>query len=829
MPHRNEAAPPTPWSKDLAQPKIDETAYVHYCSNIIGDVRIGSHVLVAPGTSIRADEGTPFFIGAGSNIQDGVVIHGLEQGRVVGDDNQSYSVWIGKDVSITHKALIHGPCYIGNDSFIGFRSTVFNARIGEGCVVMLHALIQDVEIPPGKYVPSGAIITNQQQANRLPDVQPEDMEFGHHVVGINESLRQGYLCASNVSCINPIKSEMNNYGNGNGYSYKSSVPATGSLSPEVVAQVRQLVSQGYHIGTEHADARRFKTGSWKTCSPIQSKNPSEVLGALDACIEEHAGEYVRLFGIDPKAKRRISPIMIKRPDGKKIPQKSTTGNYSVPAAFGGQPATTNTTGLTQEVAEQVNSLLSQGYKISTEYANERRFKTSSWQNGPTISQTSTSQVLPALEQFLAEHTGEYVRLIGVDPKAKRRVVETLVQQPGDRPITNKQSDAASHTAQAPAYNHGSALNTGLSQAVLAQVGSLFNQGYRISIEHANARRFKTGSWQSAPISANTTAQAIDELEVALAKYRGEYVRLIGVDPAAKRRVLEVLIQEPNGKRQGFATQATTSGTTSNGVSNSYQPQPPIYRTAQAPAHSHEKALNTGLSQAVLTQVGSLFNQGYRISVEHANARRFKTGSWQSAPMSANTTAQAINELEVALAKYRGEYVRLIGVDPVAKRRVLEVLIQEPDGKRQGFATQATTSGTTSNGVGNSYQPAPLYSSSVTATGVGNSYQPASIYNSSVTATYSTPKLTQEIVEQVRSLISSGYKIGTEYADKRRFKTSSWKTDTQIDAKRDVDVFPAIEETLAQHEGEYVRLIGIDPQAKRRVYEMIIQQPNGKVK
>ncbi|NEP84784.1 MAG: carbon dioxide concentrating mechanism protein CcmM, partial [Okeania sp. SIO3B3] len=91
MPHRNEAAPPTPWSKDLAQPKIDETAYVHSFSNIIGDVHIGGHVLVAPGTSIRADEGTPFFIGAGSNIQDGVVIHGLEQGRVVGDDNQSYS------------------------------------------------------------------------------------------------------------------------------------------------------------------------------------------------------------------------------------------------------------------------------------------------------------------------------------------------------------------------------------------------------------------------------------------------------------------------------------------------------------------------------------------------------------------------------------------------------------------------------------------------------------------------------------------------------------------------------------------------------------------
>ena len=60
---RNVAAPPTPWSKNLAEPKIHETAYVHSFSNIIGDVHIGSNVMIAPGTSIRADEGTPFYIG----------------------------------------------------------------------------------------------------------------------------------------------------------------------------------------------------------------------------------------------------------------------------------------------------------------------------------------------------------------------------------------------------------------------------------------------------------------------------------------------------------------------------------------------------------------------------------------------------------------------------------------------------------------------------------------------------------------------------------------------------------------------------------------------
>ena len=126
------AAPPTPWSKDLAEPTVDRSAYVHSFSQLIGDVYIGPNVLIAPGTSIRADEGRPFHIGESTNVQDGVVIHGLEQGRVLGDDQNRYSVWIGKNTSITHMALIHGPAYIGNSCFIGFRSTVFNARVGGG-------------------------------------------------------------------------------------------------------------------------------------------------------------------------------------------------------------------------------------------------------------------------------------------------------------------------------------------------------------------------------------------------------------------------------------------------------------------------------------------------------------------------------------------------------------------------------------------------------------------------------------------------------------------------------------------------------------------------
>lgn len=90
--------------------------------------------------------------------------------------------------------------------------------------------------------------------------------------------------------------------------------ANGSkLSAETQEQVRQLLARGYRIGTEHADERRFRTQSWQSCSPIQTNDSSEAIAFLESCLNEHNGEYVRLIGIDPKAKRRVVETIIQRP------------------------------------------------------------------------------------------------------------------------------------------------------------------------------------------------------------------------------------------------------------------------------------------------------------------------------------------------------------------------------------------------------------------------------------------------------------------------------------------------------------------------------------
>ena len=560
------AAPPTPWSKSLAEPQIDETAYVHSFSNIIGDVRINQNVLIAPGTSIRADEGGPFYIGAGSNIQDGVVIHGLEEGRVVGDDQEKYSVWIGSNTSITHLSLIHGPAYIGDDCFIGFRSTVFNARIGNGCIVMMHALVQDVEIPPGKYVPSGAVITSQQQADRLPDVEEQDMQFAHHVVAVNEALRSGYQCFENDACITPIRNQIAHKSNlnGNGDSSPqssqnsySSMSSSTKLSSDIQTQVSQLLAQGYRIGAEYADERRFRTSSWNSATSIHSERKSEVIAALSDCLAEHEGEYVRLIGIDPKAKRRVLEEIIQRP-GDKV--STTTSNssvsrssYSSSSASSYSSAKPSSTGLDTEVAQQVRQLLAQGYRIGAEYADERRFRTSSWKSATSIHSERESEVLGALSDCLAEHEGEYVRLIGIEPKAKRRILEEIIQRPGDQPKPAA-NDASNNGAKSTSYKAAESSispktqnsDISLSQETIEQVRQLLSQGYKIGTEHADKRRFRTSSWQScSPIASTRESEVLESLEDCIASHNDEYVRLIGIDPKEKRRVLETIIQKPN--------------------------------------------------------------------------------------------------------------------------------------------------------------------------------------------------------------------------------------------------------------------------------------------
>lgn len=182
-------------------PTISKTAFIGPFSSIIGDVRICSEVFIACNVTLRADEGTPFYIGHKSNIQDGVILHGLKNMKFT-VNNDDYSIYIGKEVSITHGALIHGPCIIGNNTFVGFNALVFNAIVEDGCYIDLGAIITNgVRIPRNRYVPVGAIIDNQEKANALKMVSQNNEDFSKEVLKTNIELSKSYsLKFGNTRC-----------------------------------------------------------------------------------------------------------------------------------------------------------------------------------------------------------------------------------------------------------------------------------------------------------------------------------------------------------------------------------------------------------------------------------------------------------------------------------------------------------------------------------------------------------------------------------------------------------------------------------------------------
>ena len=158
-------------------------------------------------------------------------------------------------------------------------------------------------------------------------------------------------------------------------------------------------------------------------------------------VREYNQNLNRGQGIQPGSE---TPLEINYPRAQSIPtHNGKEEEIAVPS-----PATAQTTGLSAEPSgtvvpsslldaktiEQVCHLLEEGYRVGLEHVNKRRFQTNSWQSclflgDDASADLSRQEIIQQLEACLQQHAGEYVRLIGIDPKIKRRVVETIIQRP----------------------------------------------------------------------------------------------------------------------------------------------------------------------------------------------------------------------------------------------------------------------------------------------------------------------------------------------------------------------------------------------------------------
>jgi SulP family sulfate permease len=191
------------WLSNIEQrPVRASSSFVHPQAAVIGRVVLGENVHIAAGSSVRADEGTPFFIGDDSNVQDSVVIHALKEKHVrVG--GEAWAVYVGKNVSMAHGALVHGPCYIGDDTFIGFKAIVHDSVVGARCFIGMGAIVVGVEIPDDRFVPHGTLVDSADEVAKLRLVSEAQREFNEDVVGVNRGLAAAYLSAAERSVVRP--------------------------------------------------------------------------------------------------------------------------------------------------------------------------------------------------------------------------------------------------------------------------------------------------------------------------------------------------------------------------------------------------------------------------------------------------------------------------------------------------------------------------------------------------------------------------------------------------------------------------------------------------
>ncbi|WP_116365732.1 gamma carbonic anhydrase family protein [Parahaliea mediterranea] len=109
---------------------------------VIGDVTLKDSASVWFSCVLRGDV-ERIEVGAGSNIQDGTVIHA----------DPGFPCVVGANVTVGHNAMLHG-CHIGDGSLVGIGAVVLNgAKVGKNCLIGANALVTEgMDIPDGSLV-----------------------------------------------------------------------------------------------------------------------------------------------------------------------------------------------------------------------------------------------------------------------------------------------------------------------------------------------------------------------------------------------------------------------------------------------------------------------------------------------------------------------------------------------------------------------------------------------------------------------------------------------------------------------------------------------------
>ncbi len=121
---------------------IAPSAFIAPGAIVVGDVTLEAEVSVWFNAVLRGDT-TPLQVGAGSNIQDGAIMHA----------DPGFPAIVGAGCTIGHNAIVHGA-HVGSNSLVGMGAILLNGvSVGADSIVGAGALLtQGKRFPPGSLI-----------------------------------------------------------------------------------------------------------------------------------------------------------------------------------------------------------------------------------------------------------------------------------------------------------------------------------------------------------------------------------------------------------------------------------------------------------------------------------------------------------------------------------------------------------------------------------------------------------------------------------------------------------------------------------------------------
>jgi carbonic anhydrase/acetyltransferase-like protein (isoleucine patch superfamily) len=152
------------------EPQIDDNAWIDDTAVIIGHVHIAQQVSIWPQVVVRGDIHR-IEIGAGTNIQDGCIVHVSHDSRFLPGGAPTI---IHEHVTVGHQAVLHG-CEIHAECLIGIGAKILDrAILKPHCMLAAGALV-----PPGQVLEGGYLYvgTPAKRTRILTDLELEYFNY----------------------------------------------------------------------------------------------------------------------------------------------------------------------------------------------------------------------------------------------------------------------------------------------------------------------------------------------------------------------------------------------------------------------------------------------------------------------------------------------------------------------------------------------------------------------------------------------------------------------------------------------------------------------------